>query len=76
MSYGIPYVPLNPFQVKLKAYVETWGITELQKVSNTFDFLQDALSAFDSNLADKILEKTVEQKKLYYDFVQRMISFI
>lgn len=76
MTYGIPYVPLNPFQVKLKAYVETWGITELQKVSNTFDFLQDALSAFDSNLADKILEKTVEQKKLYYDFVQRMISFI
>lgn len=75
MSYGVPYIALNPDQEKVVAYLETWSIDELKKVSNTCEFYADfkKLGSLE-NLSKEILQKTKTQKQQYYSFVSLMIK--
>lgn len=77
MSYGIPYIALNPQQIKLNSYLETWGIEELDTVSEISNFSVEFNRIFrDVSLNEKILEKTKEQKAIYYNFIETMIETI
>lgn len=71
MSFGVPYVGINKSQVKLQAYVETWGLDNLGEIQHPKDFISYAQRALSvSQFA--ILEESKTAKEVYYDHVEKM----
>lgn len=79
LSYGVPFIGLNPRQIKLASYIKTWGgdSTNLG-VYNTDSFLQKALDILEKRdeLSNKILENTQQQKEVYYNFAKNIFDNI
>ncbi len=78
MSYGVPYLGLNRDTIKLRSYLDTWSCDELNMISDVNDFFDQAHNILLSkqDYYKLIIEKTKEQKQLYYDSVKRMIDII
>lgn len=76
MSYGIPYIALNPKQIKLTSFINTWSINELNFVSELDGFIYYYNKIIKQDLNEKILHKTNELKVEYYNFIELMISKI
>lgn len=79
LSYGTPFIGLNPRQIKLVSYIKTWGGESINLgVYNTDSFLQKALDILDKReeLSNKILENTQQQKEAYYNFAKNIFDNI
>ncbi|RIJ47613.1 hypothetical protein D1614_13590 [Maribellus luteus] len=71
MSYGIPYVGLEI--LKVKAYIETWGVKEMSKISNVNNFTNDAIKALELNSYDQLRKSFEMQKQIVEDFLDKTI---
>lgn len=78
MSYGIPYIALNPSQLKVQSYLETWSIEELKVVSDTNNFFAPLVSILQKEETIKvgIFENTKIQKLKYYESAERISKII
>lgn len=80
MSYGVPYIGLNPKQEKLVSYNETWSIEELVKIWPTDSFSGAAIHILSLNksnlLSEKIQSQTALQKKKYYESFDKIYQII
>lgn len=71
MSYGVPYIGLNPKQKKVLGYLKTWGKTPINEPSRCNDFLEKAKIALKTE-RQKIIEDTEQQKELYYQSIKNI----
>lgn len=76
MSYGIPYIALNPNQIKLKSFLNTWSIEELNIVIDTNKFYLEYERIVKADLTQRISNNTIVLKKKYYNFVDILINKI
>lgn len=74
MSYGVPYMPLNPKQKKLVSFLETWSIAELNKVYELESFYENFNEINTQEFNQKILTNTYLLKNKYYDFVGKIVK--
>ncbi|UBZ11058.1 polysaccharide pyruvyl transferase family protein [Leeuwenhoekiella palythoae] len=75
MSFGVPYVGLNKSQVKLKGYVETWGLSgldQIQDCNNFYDYANKCLQV----PSDEIKMHSDKEKDLYYQHISQIIDLI
>ncbi|GAA5221448.1 polysaccharide pyruvyl transferase family protein [Membranihabitans marinus] len=71
MSYGVPYIGLNPKQKKVLGYLKTWGKTPINEPSRCNNFLDKAKIALNTD-RQKIIEDTEHQKELYYQSIKNI----
>lgn len=76
MSYGIPYIALNPNQSKLVSFLNTWSIPELNFIYDTDKFSANLDYYFKNDFKDKINIHTDFLKTKYYEFVDEIIKYI
>lgn len=74
MSYGVPYMPLNPSQKKVVSFLETWSIPELNKVYELESFHDNFDEIISQDLKQKIKSNTESLKQKYYDFVGEILE--
>lgn len=74
MSYGVPYLPLNPNQKKVVSFLDTWSIPELNKVYNLESFHDNFDEIISQDFNQKILTQTELLKQKYYDFVGEVLE--
>ncbi|CAM3340647.1 polysaccharide pyruvyl transferase family protein [Empedobacter stercoris] len=74
MSYGVPYIALNPKQIKVNSFLKTWSITELNEVCELNNFYSKVNIINNSILNLKICENTNNLKSKYYEFINQIVE--
>lgn len=78
LSYGIPFIGLNPSQIKLTSYIKTWSENTGLEVCDTNNFYNKTLTILKEreSLSEIIKKNTQEQKEVYYNFAKNIFDNI